>query len=1157
MRRCLGCMEEYDNAYGLCPHCGYEPEADVENPLHMQPGVLLRGRYQIGRVLGYGGFGVTYLGWDFTLRQKVAIKEYLPSEFATRTLGSSQVTVFGGMKEAQFDDGLRQFVDEAKRLARFQQEEGIVRVFDSFTENNTAYIIMEYLDGETLTSFLNRNGKLSVDEAVRMLTPVMRSLEAVHNAGLIHRDIAPDNIFLTKSGQVKLIDFGAARHATTSHSRSLTVIIKPGYSPEEQYRSRGEQGTYTDVYALGAVLYRMVTGMTPPDSMERRALIERDGSDPLVVPDKKCTISANQQTAILNALNVQSQDRTPTVGMLLRELLSTQKVRRLPCRLAPGFWKRIPLWVKIAVPAVVLVLLTLAMLWGTGVLGRKDDQPAGVQNQTQGRVPSIVNESLDVARSMLLAQGLDCQVVGTQYSEVLPPDVVVYQSVVAGQALPAGSVVEVYVSTNENPDAPGGSVPTVTYKTEAEAKMILDDLGVAVTVEYEYSDLVAQGLVISQYPAPGDALPDAVTIVVSKGEDPNKEQADGNTLVLEQEQMELYVGDSVVLYPRGGDGKYAFSSDDSAVVTVDAQGKITAVGAGSATITVTSGKATPVRCVVTVADFDMKISREQVEIFQGTNTTVTISGIPVDAMVQWSSRNSDIASVDKGVISGVSTGETIVTAVWVNGQKTYSAQVRVKVGGVGISLSTNRVTGLYVGDTKTIQASTSPNGQSVLWSSTNSSVVKVDNGVLSAVSKGTAVVRATMVFEGKEYSAECQVTVSAPSVSLNREDITMEKGESFRLTASANPGSCKISWRSENSGVAKVSGGTVTAVSGGRTRVIASIQYQGKTYEAVCSVSVLQESTPQPTEPKPTTPKEEGSIQVSPGSLSLCVGDKSNLKATVKPSGTTVKWSSDNPGVASVSNGTVAAVGQGRTTIRARITVNGKTHEAVCTVTVLVPEISITASATTLECSEISFDTCKITARVTPDGGGISWSCSDPNVATVEGNGKTVKVTAKRAGSVNITARYSVAGKVVEDSVTIKVNKAASQLDVQDFSYTKRGTKDSFTVSGTISSNYALDRVEIKGRAYLNEFNGAFGGVDLGDSEPFYFNSVYSQPVYSVDASILRDFFVNQYLKVYEVYVGLAGILGADNSITGEITVTVYDSSGNSISREMTYVIYD
>lgn len=199
VRRCLGCMAEYESEYGICPYCGYEPDANAESPLHMQPGTWLTDRYLVGKVLGYGGFGVTYIAWDRVLNQRVAIKEYLPSEFATRMAGESQVSVFGGNKAEQFADGLIKFVDEARRLAKFQNEDGIVRVLDSFENNNTAYIVMEYLEGETLTAYLERESTVPREKAMIWLEPVVHSLKTIHQAGIIHRDIAPDNFFLLQT----------------------------------------------------------------------------------------------------------------------------------------------------------------------------------------------------------------------------------------------------------------------------------------------------------------------------------------------------------------------------------------------------------------------------------------------------------------------------------------------------------------------------------------------------------------------------------------------------------------------------------------------------------------------------------------------------------------------------------------------------------------------------------------------------------------------------------------------------------------------------------------------------------------------------------------------------------------------------------------------
>ena len=362
-KRCMGCMGEYSADYKACPYCGYVDGTPVEEQIHMEPETVLHDRYVIGKVLGFGGFGVTYIGWDNRLEMKVAVKEYLPSEFSTRMPGQTMVTVFRGEKQEQFREGLKKFVDEAKRLANFKNEEGVVRVYDSFTENETAYIVMEYLEGETLAELLEREGTIPEDRAVEMMMPVMKSLEVIHSAGILHRDIAPDNIFITKDGTTKLIDFGASRYATTSHSRSLTVIIKPGYSPEEQYRSNGDQGTHTDVYALGATLYKMMTGKTPPDAMERRAQFEGQNKDILIEPRKlNKSISQVREVAILNAMNVRVQDRTSNVQIFIRELES-----EYPAKRRYGKIKKIdvfawPLWLKIAIPAALSLVLIFGIL---------------------------------------------------------------------------------------------------------------------------------------------------------------------------------------------------------------------------------------------------------------------------------------------------------------------------------------------------------------------------------------------------------------------------------------------------------------------------------------------------------------------------------------------------------------------------------------------------------------------------------------------------------------------------------------------------------------------------------------------------------------------------------------------------------------------------
>jgi len=316
----MGCMELYEDQYDVCPHCGYEEGYNDHQLLHIEAGQMLADRYIIGRSLGFGGFGVTYLGWDTKLERKVAIKEYLPSEFATRMIHHQEIMVDSNEKRnSQFLAGMKRFLSEGEKLAQVGDVEGIVHMYDCFEANNTAYITMEYLKGMTLTEYLNNKGIMSEQEVMDMMLPIFKALETVHEKGIIHRDIAPDNLFVTfdENGKekLKLIDFGASKFASTSHSKSLTVMIKPGYSPEEQYRSNGDQGTYTDVYALAAVMYKMVTGEVLPDSFERRTAIESHKKDPLVEPDKyNKSLSTNFIVALLNALNVRIEDRTRTIS---------------------------------------------------------------------------------------------------------------------------------------------------------------------------------------------------------------------------------------------------------------------------------------------------------------------------------------------------------------------------------------------------------------------------------------------------------------------------------------------------------------------------------------------------------------------------------------------------------------------------------------------------------------------------------------------------------------------------------------------------------------------------------------------------------------------------------------------------------------------------
>ena len=270
MQRCYGCMKEYGDEYKLCPYCGYVANTLPETKNHLKAGTVLANRYILGKVLGYGGFGITYIAWDETLSRTVAIKEFFANSLASRNEGETEVYCYDKKAAVFFEEGKNKMIDEGKRLSRFSGNPNIVNVFDCFKENNTAYIVMEHLVGKDLNKHLSENfGGISPEEAVEIILPVLNALEDMHREKMIHRDVSPDNIFLCENGTVKLLDFGSARLAVENSERSLSIMLKRGYAPREQYLSRSKQGPWTDVYAVCATLYHIITGKKPAESTER------------------------------------------------------------------------------------------------------------------------------------------------------------------------------------------------------------------------------------------------------------------------------------------------------------------------------------------------------------------------------------------------------------------------------------------------------------------------------------------------------------------------------------------------------------------------------------------------------------------------------------------------------------------------------------------------------------------------------------------------------------------------------------------------------------------------------------------------------------------------------------------------------------------------
>ena len=310
---CPNCMAKTAPVNGKCPVCG--SDVNIQNAPHQLPvNCILNGRYLVGKVLGAGGFGITYIGYDLKLDSKVAVKEYYPSGAANRSVS---MTVFPTteVKGNPFEIGKDRFLKEAKTLSEFVGEGNIVTLRDYFEENGTAYIVMEYLEGEDLSHYAKAHGKFELDEALDLLEPAMLALDKVHKKGLIHRDISPSNIMVMSDGRVKVLDFGSARLQNASGELSLSIMLKPGYAPAEQYSTHGEQGSWTDVYAMSATVYRLITGKTPPPSTDRIL------DDTIELPSSLgVKITPEQEAALMRGLALRVPDRTQTMAELAKGL---------------------------------------------------------------------------------------------------------------------------------------------------------------------------------------------------------------------------------------------------------------------------------------------------------------------------------------------------------------------------------------------------------------------------------------------------------------------------------------------------------------------------------------------------------------------------------------------------------------------------------------------------------------------------------------------------------------------------------------------------------------------------------------------------------------------------------------------------------------------
>ncbi|HIQ74241.1 MAG TPA: protein kinase [Candidatus Cottocaccamicrobium excrementipullorum] len=328
MERCPNCFAP-GYQQGGCSRCGFQAAYDKRSPRVLPAGTVLAGRYYLGRLLGEGGFGITYKAWDLKTSVLCAVKEYAPNGITWRGADKRRLVLGKSEDEKPYQAGLHRFMEEAQILSRLEQIPSVVDITYSFQENNTAYFVMEFLDGADLKQIVKASkGRLPVEEVTDIILQVALSMDVIHTkTKIIHRDISPDNIYITRDKKVKLIDFGSAKQTITGAAGGLSVLVKPGFAPPEQFSSQMVQGSYTDVYALAATYYYALTGQMIPTAQERLA-----GANYVPLKQMNLGILESVSDAVDQALALNISQRTQTMQAFIRGIAPAagrrQQVRR-------------------------------------------------------------------------------------------------------------------------------------------------------------------------------------------------------------------------------------------------------------------------------------------------------------------------------------------------------------------------------------------------------------------------------------------------------------------------------------------------------------------------------------------------------------------------------------------------------------------------------------------------------------------------------------------------------------------------------------------------------------------------------------------------------------------------------------------------------------
>ena len=380
---CHNCNSILSPGSIYCPQCGTKitatdyvwGNAGQDNPIYLRPGTVLHTQYRVNSVIGQGGFGITYDGTDIKLNMHVAIKEYFPNPLANRQATVSMDVTCNANTRSLYEQGMKNFLEEARNMARFAGEENFVSVHDYFAENQTAYIVMEFVEGQNLKEYMAKTGPLTIEQSMPIIIPVMNALEKIHANNMIHRDISPSNIMILNDGRVRLLDFGAAKEVSmeTVGMTTMSAVYKYGYSPIEQQTRGMRQGPYTDIYALCATIYEMLTGMVPAHPFKRAY----EGEE-LVPPSRMgVRINKRQENAILKGLEINGADRIQTIAEL-RAALCGADSREPAYYEADDDSRRKGIIAILGIIAAALLVILIGLAAGSGAFRRKESSAPSI-----------------------------------------------------------------------------------------------------------------------------------------------------------------------------------------------------------------------------------------------------------------------------------------------------------------------------------------------------------------------------------------------------------------------------------------------------------------------------------------------------------------------------------------------------------------------------------------------------------------------------------------------------------------------------------------------------------------------------------------------------------------------------------------------------------